>query len=106
MKIHRFIGIFDLSKNEVEILNPENIKQIKDVLRMEKGDLVILSNGRGLSAEVILDFISADKITGFISKMHEPAFVKNSGATKQVNLYLAILFGVISFGLSFLVCKN
>ena len=38
MKIHRFIGVWDLSKNEVEITNFENIKQIRNVLRLEIGE--------------------------------------------------------------------
>jgi 16S rRNA (uracil1498-N3)-methyltransferase len=89
MKIHRFIGNFDLSKNEVEITNPENIKQIKDVLRMKKGGVIILSNGKGNSAEVTLVEISANKITGIVN---EKISARTTLAeTRIVNLYLAIL---------------
>jgi 16S rRNA (uracil1498-N3)-methyltransferase len=91
MKIHRFIGAFDLSKNEVEITNPENIKQIKDVLRMKRGDTIILSDGKGKNGEVIINSISPDKITGLVNKMAWPVSAKNFGVAKQVNLYLAIL---------------
>jgi 16S rRNA (uracil1498-N3)-methyltransferase len=91
MHLHRFIGAFDLSKPEVEITNPENIKQIKDVLRMKKGGIIILSDGKGTSAEVTLDSISPDKITGVVDKTAKPASANGSGVAKQVNLYLAIL---------------
>lgn len=86
MKIHRFIGDFDLSKKEVKILNPENIKQIKDVLRIQRGGKIILSDGKGTSAEVTLDFLSSNIITGTINKIE-----KKSETERRVNLYLAIL---------------
>jgi 16S rRNA (uracil1498-N3)-methyltransferase len=90
MKIHRFIGNFDLSKNEVEITNPENIKQIKAVLRMKKGDIIALSDGKGASAEVTIDSISTDKIIGIINKNNKSRTTLDY-SKKQVNLYLAIL---------------
>ena len=88
MKIHRFIGQYDLSKNEAEITNPETVKQIKAVLRMQKGEKIILSDGKGNEAEVTLDSISANKITGLI----EPHSAEASrGEYRQVHLYLSIL---------------
>jgi hypothetical protein len=50
MKLHRFIGNFDLTKKNVEITNPEIIRQIKDVLRLEEGDIIVTSDGQGKSA--------------------------------------------------------
>ena len=92
MKIHRFIGDFDFSKNEVEINNPENIKQIKDVLRMKKGETIILSDGKGASAEVIIDSIATGKIICKVNTMNEPHSAKASrGEYRKVNLYLSIL---------------
>ncbi len=93
MKIHRFIGGFDLSEKpastqggEVEITNPENIKQIKDVLRMEKGDIIILSDGKGKEAKTTIVSISSDKILCEINKIQ-----KQEKIERKVNLYLAIL---------------
>jgi len=86
MRLHRFIGNFDLSKKEVEIINPENITQIKDVLRLEKDDVIILADGKGNSAEVILNFISKNKITGAVGKVE-----KKNTTKRKVSLYLAIL---------------
>ncbi len=86
MKIHRFIGSFDLLKKEIEITNPENIKQIKDVLRMEKGDIVILSDGKGREAKTTITSIFSDKILCEINKIE-----KQEKTDRKVNLYLAVL---------------
>jgi 16S rRNA (uracil1498-N3)-methyltransferase len=88
MKLHRFIGKYDLSQTEAEITDAKTIKQIRSVLRMEKGEKIILSDGKGKEAEVTLDFLSAEKIVGTINTH---ALDKSSGVVKQVNLYLAIL---------------
>jgi 16S rRNA (uracil1498-N3)-methyltransferase len=86
MKIHRFIGNWDLSKTELEVTDPKNIKQIKDVLRLKIGEKIVLSDGKGISAEVILTSISSRKIVGHIEKIE-----KQNKESKKVNLYLAVL---------------
>ena len=86
MKLHRFIGNFYLSKKEIEIINPEIIRQIKDVLRLEEGDVIITSNGQGKSAEVVLVSIAPDKI-----KCRVEGVETEEEKGVQVNLYLAIL---------------
>ena len=86
MKLHRFIGDFDLSQTEVEILDFEHIKQIKDVLRLEKGDKVVLSDGSGLSAEVTLILVSSNEIKGEVGEI-----IQAPATEKIVKLYLAIL---------------
>ncbi len=91
MKLHRFIGNFNLSQKEVEITNPENIKQIKNVLRLKKSEKIILSDGKGQEAEVVIDFLSNEKIIGIVNKIDEPASAEALSVVKQVNLYLAIL---------------
>ncbi|MCX6752321.1 MAG: RsmE family RNA methyltransferase [Candidatus Nomurabacteria bacterium] len=86
MKVHRFIGEYDFSKKEVEITDVKIIKQIKAVLKLKKGEKVILSNGKGEEAEVTLDSIYDEKITGIIDTVQ-----KAEKAKRKVNLYLAIL---------------
>lgn len=86
MKLHRFIGAFDLSKKELEILNPENIKQIKDVLRLKEGDVIVVSDGKGKSSEVTLLSLTPDKIK---CRVEGAEGNKEEGA--RVNLYLSIL---------------
>lgn len=86
MKLHRFIGDFDFSEKEVEITNPENIKQIKDVLRLEVSDLLILCDGKGIEVEVkILEITKNEIFCGIVKKL------KNNELKKKVSLYLAIL---------------
>ena len=62
MKLHRFIGDFDLSSNNTEIINMEHIKQIRSVLRMEAGDFLILSDGKGNEVEAKIFEISTNKM--------------------------------------------
>lgn len=86
MKIHRFIGEFDLGQKEVEIQDPEIIKQIKGVLRLEAGEHIILGDGRGLVAEAEIISISPKSVRAEIIKVEEP-----EDARVKVNLFLAIL---------------
>jgi len=86
MKLHRFIGEYDFSKMEVEITDAKIIKQIKTVLRLKKGDVVILSDGKGNNAEIIISNLSSLKITGIINKVD-----KKDKTKRRVSLYLAIL---------------
>ena len=86
MKLHRFIGDFDLSKSEVEINNPELIKQIKGILRIEVGEHLVLGDGRGRQAEVMIETIERDLITTSIVRE-----IPNNDPEKKVSLYLAIL---------------
>lgn len=86
MRLHRFIGNWDLSRSEVKITNPQNIKQIKDILRLQAGEKIILSDGRGVSAEATLIEISGKEILCALQNMEHEEKSK-----KKVNLYLAIL---------------
>ncbi|MDQ3245190.1 MAG: 16S rRNA (uracil(1498)-N(3))-methyltransferase [bacterium] len=86
MKLHRFIGNFNLNKDEIAIINPENIKQIKGVLRLAIGDHLILCDGMGTEKEVEILEINRDLInTKFIKKF------ENKEPNRKVSLYLAVL---------------
>lgn len=87
MRLHRFIGDFDLSQKNVNITDSELINQISRVLRLEAGDKFILSDGK--SNEAIAQIIDLGKktIAAEISKQY-----KNENETiKKVFLYCAIL---------------
>ena len=73
----------------MEIVNPENIKQIKDVLRLKVGEKIILLDGLGNNAEAVIDCIYPNKIICTVTKIEKPASGK--APARQVNLYLAIL---------------
>jgi 16S rRNA (uracil1498-N3)-methyltransferase len=86
MRLHRFIGKFDLSKPELEITDPENIKQIKGVLRLGEGDHLVLSDGLGKQSEVEITSISKGQI---LCKVLEEIPVDDP--ERKVHLFLAIL---------------
>ncbi|MDQ3076174.1 MAG: 16S rRNA (uracil(1498)-N(3))-methyltransferase [bacterium] len=86
MKLHRFIGQYNLSGDALEITDPETIKQIKLVLRLEVGGHIILSDGQGREAEAEIVSITKDKIMVKVLDIKTIA-----GSSRNVSLYLAIL---------------
>lgn len=86
MKLHRFIGEYNLNQNEVKITNLENIKQIKGVLRLKEGESVVLSDGLGSQVEAKITSLAHDKIICEIIRKLE-----SSEPKKKVSLCLAIL---------------
>ena len=91
MKIHRFIGEFNLSGTHTEITDPKIIKQIKDVLRIKKGDKITLSDGKGKEVEMLIELLSKKSISGSIKKIKKSANIITLNDTRKINLYLAIL---------------
>jgi 16S rRNA (uracil1498-N3)-methyltransferase len=87
MKIHRFIGNFDLSKKELTIKDVEIINQMKNVLRLKTGETVELCDGKHISAMADICKIEKESITVLIKKMEE-----NKNKTKnEVSLFCAVL---------------
>lgn len=86
MRLHRFIGPYDLGGDKVKILDPKIIKQIRAVLRLAVGEKITLSDGRGKDALVVLDSITSEKIEGTIENTET-----HQATDKKVHLYLAIL---------------
>jgi len=86
MKLHRFIGDFDLTQAEVKITDSKITRQIKAVLRLEKGDKILLSDGRGKEAEMTLSLVSSGEISGSIERI-----TNQENSKRKVTLYLAIL---------------
>lgn len=98
MRLNRFIGNFDLTRQEVKIENAENIKQIKDVLRLKVGGRIILCDGRGSEAEVVIIRMEKNKIVTEIEKVPARNATnsvaggeKSPEMKRKVSLYLAIL---------------
>lgn len=86
MKLHRFIGDFDFTRNTVEITKPEIIKQIKGVLRLKEEESIVLSDGKGAQFKAKITSLAHDKIICEIIKK-----LDSSEPKKKVSLYLAIL---------------
>ena len=85
MKIHRFIGDFDLSKKELEIAGEEAQQMIK-VLKLKAGEKIDLSDGKGTSAIAHITEIAGKKLKAEIEQV-ETAKEPN----KQISLYCAVL---------------
>ena len=87
MRLHRFMGNFDLSVDTLRVTDSELLSQWKNVLRLESGDMVILTDGRGMEAEATLDSIDKKAASLSISsrtKMHpEPK--------RAITLYASLL---------------
>lgn len=85
--IHRFIGKFPISEKRFWISDKEFAHQVRDVLRLEPGEKVILSDGLGSETEAeVLSFdkgaVEVRTLTG-LSASKEPS--------TRATLYLAIL---------------
>mgnify|MGYP001594822304 FL=1 len=87
MKIHRFIGSFDLDKKEIVITDPEIVHQLLKVLRFKKGDIFVLADGQEKEMLVRVKKVTALEVV--ISR--EKMLSRYKEVTPQVSLYLALL---------------
>lgn len=86
MRLHRFIGKYNLNKDIIEIKDLDFIKQIKSVLRLELGDFLILCDGQGTEAKVkIIEINKGEIITQVMERTEKEQNLK------KVSLYLSIL---------------
>lgn len=66
--MHRFIGDFDLSKANSKINDKKLIHQISNVLHLHTGKKIILSDGKGSEAIVMITGVDKDKIAVKLDK--------------------------------------
>lgn len=88
-KIHRFIGNFDLSKQEVVIRSEEIVNQIRNVLKLTRGESIHLSTGRGDEVEGEIESVSNDEVHIRITARRQ----NETDSIRRVSLYLAVLKG-------------
>lgn len=86
MKLHRFIGDFDLSKKIVTITDRDIVKQVRNVLKLEIGEHLVLSDGKGLEAKALIKEIFSAQVNCEIIEINEVTDSK-----RIVSLYLAVL---------------
>ena len=87
MKLHRFIGDFDFTNNNVIVIDREIAHQIKDILRIEKEERLILVDSHGQEVLVeIQDFIDGLPLVRVIERLE----ASNQIACRVI-LYCAIL---------------
>lgn len=73
MRLHRFIGNFDFSRNHFKILDAEILNQVKNVLRLKKGDNLILCDGKLSEALVCITelgkkFLEVEILENYMNK--------------------------------------
>lgn len=89
MKLHRFIGDFDLSEKKIILESSDITHQLTHVLRVKPGTEIILCNGKGKEAQVILETIEKNKI--FVER--KELFESTPESSRQVVLYAALIKG-------------
>jgi 16S rRNA (uracil1498-N3)-methyltransferase len=87
MKVHRFIGDFDLTQRQLLIKDPELAKQMRSVLKLGTGEQIILSTGKGQEALCELGGYGQDSISITVL---EP-LVNDAEPATHIILYCAIL---------------
>lgn len=87
MKIHRFYINGELSTGALTVADPEMHNQIRNVLKLEMGEPVILFNGAGVEAVGSIAAIGKKEVTVEITEIR-----KNSNEPARiVRLYLSLL---------------
>lgn len=87
MKIHRFIGNFDFTQSPLRITDERIVHQIRQVLRLKRGEQVTFVSENSAQATGIIHDIAKDSITVMIESV-------NTAVTKPrrlVTLYCALL---------------
>ena len=89
MKIHRFIGDFDLSKKELEI-DGEIAHQIIKVLKLKPSEKIELCDGKGIYAIAKITEIKKNTLFVKIDTLLRQGY-EGQDSTKKVTLFCAIL---------------
>lgn len=87
MKLHRFIGAYNLAQDEVKIEKEDVVKQIRNVLRLENDEKIILCDGQGEEAIAEITELAKNFIKAKILERKKTG----SEPERRVTLYLAIL---------------
>ena len=85
MRLHRFVEKFN-NVGIYEITNPERVRQITKVLRLQVGDQIILSDGAGHHSNALIQEINKKSVVVLISKIENTDEKWN-----KVKLYCNIL---------------
>ena len=83
MRMHRFIGDFDLSQKTLTITDEELVSQWRTVLRLKTGDTMILSDGKGLEATATIIDMGRGSTQVSIADVVKP----ERGARKKAELF-------------------
>lgn len=87
MRLHRFIGDFDLADNKIKITDKEIINQIKNVLRLKSGNQVVLGDGKKSEVLAEIDEVKKDYVGMTIIKKSR----NKNEPEREIILYCSIL---------------
>ncbi len=87
MKVHRFIGKFNLRKGKLVIADKEFLNQMRKVLRLSEGEAIILGDGNMNEASATISGYGNDSVEVDITEIRE----NTNEPQGKVILYCAIL---------------
>ncbi len=87
MKLHRFIGDYDVFAPELDITDKVIIHQINNVLRLKEGQKLILCDGKGREAEASILALDKKQVYVALERVTE---LKNE-PEREIVLYLSII---------------
>jgi len=87
MKIHRFIGDFDLNQKELEFKDKEIVNQINKVLKLKEGENIELSDGKNSNALAVIKQLDKN----YISVRIEKTWKSEEQIKNNVTLFCAVL---------------
>lgn len=87
MKKHRFIRNIDLDQKELKVTDEDLSNQLRSVLRLKPGNMVILCDGAGFEAEAEIKEFGKDEVTFAVGEK-----VKNENKlAREIHLYASII---------------
>ncbi|MBD3281137.1 RsmE family RNA methyltransferase [Candidatus Uhrbacteria bacterium] len=87
MKLHRFIGYYDVFAPELDITDQAVVHQINNVLRLKEGQKILLCDGKGREAEASI--LSLDKKQIYVS-LERVTDLQNE-PEREIVLYCSII---------------
>lgn len=87
MKLHRFIGEFDLSAEHLIVQDAKLALQLSRVLRLKSGDKVVLCDGKGAEAQAVVRSLRPMSVSFNLEKLE----VSGVETSRIVALYCSIL---------------
>src|SRR3989344_7383477 len=96
MRLHRFIGNFDLNSDEIRITDPELRNQVIKVLRLRVGDEMELSDGQLNEARIKITDIGKDMRLNVLERWQNKNELNRQGVLycavfKKENFELVVL---------------
>jgi 16S rRNA (uracil1498-N3)-methyltransferase len=87
MRLHRFIGDYDLRAGAFTVSDAGLVNQLKNVFRLATGDAVILCDGRGQEAQAVIEGFGKATVDFAIEEVR----TVSTESPVEVTLYCAVL---------------